>query len=131
MEANEGGNRSRAEANGILIFNLAAGKTQQNAAEAAGVSESTVIRRMADPEFRRRVQAVRDDMLKQALGRITSSLAEAADTLRVLLTAESESIRLGAARALIDSAVKLREAASFEERLAALEEASKPREGEP
>src|SRR5262249_25583469 len=47
---------------------------------------------------------------------------EAADVLRQLLAAQSEAVRLGAARALLDLAVKLRAAVEIDQRLQALEE---------
>jgi hypothetical protein len=60
-------------------------------------------------------------MIGRALGKMADGMAEAAGTLRELLTAESESVRLGAARSLLELGVKLRESVELEERLAALE----------
>jgi HEAT repeat protein len=53
---------------------------------------------------------------------MADGMAEAADVLRQLLAARSESVRLGAARALLELGVKLREGVELEERLRALEE---------
>jgi hypothetical protein len=49
-------------------------------------------------------------------------MARAAGTLAKLLDAEKESVRLGAARALLELGVKLRESVELEQRLAALEQ---------
>jgi hypothetical protein len=49
-------------------------------------------------------------------------MTAAAATLRKLLKAEAETVRLGAARALLELGTKLRESAELEERLRALEE---------
>ena len=78
---------------------------------------------MADPAFRRRVVELRADMVARSLGRLADGMADAADTLRALLRAEGESVRLGAARALLELGTKLRESVELEERLAALEAA--------
>jgi hypothetical protein len=49
-------------------------------------------------------------------------MAEAADVLRQLLDAQTPpAVRLGACRALLELAVKLRESVELEERVAALE----------
>jgi hypothetical protein len=48
-------------------------------------------------------------------------MAEAAATVRGLLTAESESVRLAAARTILEFGPKLREAVEVEDRLAAVE----------
>jgi hypothetical protein len=76
---------------------------------------------MADPAFRRRVAELRADMVQRSLGRMADGMSDAADKLRDLLAAESESVRLGAARALLELGVKLRESVELEERLANLE----------
>jgi HEAT repeat protein len=52
---------------------------------------------------------------------MTDGMTEAADQLRQLLAAESESVRLGAARALLELGVRLRESVDLEARIAALE----------
>jgi hypothetical protein len=53
---------------------------------------------------------------------LTGAGSEAARTLLVLMKAmEPPTVRLGAARAVLDGIIKVREFASFEERLAALE----------
>lgn len=131
MVANGKGNRSRTGSDELLVSALAVGKTRDEAALAANVSPTTVSRRLANPEFKQRIQRIRGELIAAALGKVSDSMSAAADTLRSLLTAESESIRLGAARAILDAAVKLREAANIEERLASLEEdASKARKEE-
>jgi hypothetical protein len=53
---------------------------------------------------------------------MTDGMTDAADVLRQLLAAKSESVRLGAARSLLELGVKLRESVELEERLRALEE---------
>jgi HEAT repeat protein len=60
-------------------------------------------------------------MLAQALGRIADGMSEAATTLRKLLKAKSESVRLSACRALLELGVKLRESVELEERFVELE----------
>jgi hypothetical protein len=48
-------------------------------------------------------------MISGALGRLADGMTEATDSLSALLKAEGESVRLGAARSLIELTVKLRE----------------------
>jgi hypothetical protein len=113
--------RGRRNADEALAAALATGQTLRAAAAAAGVGERTATRRWADPAFRRRVSHLRGDLVARSLGRMADGMAEAADTLRELLAAASESVRLGAARALLELGVKLRESVELEERLTDLE----------
>jgi HEAT repeat protein len=117
----------RRNADEALALALATGQTLRGGAEAAGIAERTATRRWADPAFRRRVGELRGEMVGRALGRMADGMAEAADKLRQLLAAESESVRLGAARALLELGAKLRESVELEERLAALEAAAERR----
>ena len=106
-----------------LLLALACGATVENAARSAGVSESTAYRRLREAEFNRRLQQVRADMVQRTAGMLTAAAGEAVKTLLAL---QKESIppatRLGAARAVLEIGLKLREAAELEERLAALEQ---------
>jgi hypothetical protein len=104
-----------------LLLALAGGQTVRDAARAAGIGERTAGRRLADPAFRLRVSAARAEMVAQALGRLAGAMTEAADTLRQLLGAEAESVRLSAARTILELGNRLRESVELEERLAALE----------
>ena len=121
--------RGRRNADEPLAVALAAGRTIREAAEAAGVGERTATRRAAEPEFRRRVAALRGAMVQAALGRLSDGLTEAADALRKLLRAKRESVRLGAARAIHELACKLRESVDLEERIAALEAGTETADG--
>jgi hypothetical protein len=112
----------RKNADDAVALALASGLTVEAAAGAAGVGERTVYRRLANPAFRVRVSELRTAMVERALGKMADGMGEAADTLRQLLAAKSESVRLGAARALFELSVKLRESVELEERLRALEE---------
>jgi hypothetical protein len=113
----------RKNADAALVLALAGGKTVEAAAGEAGVSERTAYRRLEDPEFRRRVTEARATMVERALGKTADGMADAADTLRRLLTAGSGPVQLGAARSLLELGVKLRESVELEERIAALEDA--------
>ncbi len=75
-----GGDRKSADA--ALIAALVTGATRQEAAKAAGVGESTVYRRLADPAFRRRVSAARSELIDAAVGRLADATTEACQTLR-------------------------------------------------
>ena len=92
----------RHNADSALVAALAAGFTYSDAGAAAGVSERTVRRRMTDPQFRSQVEAARTDLVSRAVGLAADSVVEAVETLRTLMvSAEGESVRLGAARALL------------------------------
>jgi hypothetical protein len=116
----------RKTADDALALALAAGRTAREAAAACGLSERTAYRRLADPAFRRRADALRADLVDRALGRLADGMADAADTLRLLLGARSESVRLGAARALLEVGAKLRESVDLEQRLRAVEQRTAP-----
>jgi hypothetical protein len=113
--------RGRQNADEALALAVAAGQTLRDAAAAVGVSERTAARRWADAAFRLRVSNLRTEMVQRSLGRMADGMSDAAAKLRELLTAESESVRLGAARALLELGVKLRESVELEARLLAVE----------
>ena len=109
-----------------LSLALASGRTVREAAALAGLGERTATRRMSEPVFRRQIAELRTDMVQRALGRLADGMTEATDTLRELLTAKNESVRLSAARTILELGQKLREAVEVDERLRALEECAVP-----
>ena len=114
---------SKKKAEDKLLLTLACGATVDSAARECGLSPRTVYRRLQEPAFRRRLQALRADMVQRTSGALTAASGEAVRTLLELLKAGvAANTRLGAARAVLESGVKLRELAELEERMAALEE---------
>jgi hypothetical protein len=85
----------------VLILALATGANLAGAAQQAGVSERTARRRLSDPAFRARVKAQREDLVGQAVGRLSALGALAGDVLSELLASASEQVRLGAVRAAL------------------------------
>jgi hypothetical protein len=110
-----------------LLLALACGTTVERAAQTSGLSVRSVYRRLANAEFRRRLQGVRDDMLHRAAGMLTAAAMEAVKTLLSLQGASvPATVRLGAARAILELSLKLGEASELTERIKALEERMSP-----
>jgi hypothetical protein len=106
-----------------LLVALACGATAEAAARSLGVSERTVFRRLKEPEFCKRLQQMRADMVQRTAGALTAAGAEAVRALLGLLKeATPAAVRLGAARAVLELGVKMREIVELEERVQALEE---------
>src|SRR5439155_10764078 len=112
-----------------LLAALAAGSTVEDAAKAAGLSARTAYRRLADPRFARRLAQTRDELISNALGELVDCASEAVATLRALLRASDERVRLGAAKSTLDQLLRLRETLTLSQRLAALERAMQARGG--
>jgi HEAT repeat protein len=115
--------RGRRNADEQLLMALACGATVDNAARQAGISAATAYRRLADPDFGQRLQKMRGDMVSRTAGTLTAAASEAVRTLLELLkNPTSSAVRLGAARAVLEIGMKLREMSDLEERLSALEQ---------
>jgi len=114
-----GGNRKNADS--ILIAQLAAGATRTAAAKTAGVSETTLYRCLADPTFTQALADAKSDMIVTTVSLLTASATAAATTLHRLLSAESETVQLGACRAILELSTKWRESEEFAARLDAIE----------
>lgn len=116
-------NNGARKGDGALIAALASGKTHTDAAKLAGVSLRTLTRRLNDPAFRQQVLQARAALIEKATGRLADSATRAADELVELLADESATVRLSAARALLDYAGRFTEANDVHERITALEDA--------
>jgi hypothetical protein len=115
--------RGRRNADERLLLALACGTTVEAAARQAGVGESTVYRRLQDAEFVRKLQALRADMVQRTAGMLTAAAGESVKTLLALHKETTPvAVRLGAARAILELGMKLREVTKFEQRLTAVEE---------
>lgn len=122
MEGHTPTNRNgRKGANAVIIAALAAGRTISAAAIVSGISQTTIKRRLKDPKFAQALNNARAQFLSRAMGRLANDSVAAAHTLRRLLHAESEAVRLGAARAILELGTRLREVVELEQRIAALE----------
>jgi hypothetical protein len=106
----------------VLATALATGASASAAARQMDLSISTVKRRMADPDFRKLVCDLRQEVFTAALGRMTDNMTRAADAVSALLDAEQPAVRLRAARTLLTLGLKLQEALELTDRIRDLEE---------
>ena len=107
---------------------LAGGCSIRAAAARANLHEKTIRRWLTDPEFVRRVQEARAKLFDKALAVLAGGLALAGKTLRKLLASPSDAVRLGAARALFEAALKARENLDLAAQLAELQQAMEDRD---
>ena len=114
---------ARKKAEDALLLALACGASVEQAARQCGLSERTVYRRLAESDFRQQLQRVRADFVQRTAGTMTAAATEAVRTLLELVKAPTAAaVRLGAAKAVLELGMKVREVSDLEERLAALEE---------
>jgi hypothetical protein len=105
-----------------VIALLASGLTQAQVATEARISAKTVSRWQKEPSFASEVAAVRSQYLDRTLGFLSAATVHAAITLAALLDeCHADSVRLGAARTLLEMHARLKETAELEARVAALE----------
>jgi hypothetical protein len=112
----------RKSADDALAVAIACGSTVEAAAAKAGVSPKTAYKRMADPEFQRRLTQVRAEMVGRATAMLTAAAMEAVKTLLDLQgKTVAASARLGAAKAVLEIGNRLRLEGDLLARLEALE----------
>ncbi|MCY2991310.1 MAG: IS630 transposase-related protein [Planctomycetota bacterium] len=114
-----GGSRKKAES--AFVAAIVTGGTVADAAKTARIGERTAYAWLKRGDVRSEITEARGRMVSQACGRLSDACTAAADTLRALLLAESETVRLGAARSLLEMTVSLRREVDFAERVAAIE----------
>jgi hypothetical protein len=91
----------------LIAVELGAGATYAEAGAAARVSARTVRRRMEDPEFRAEVNSLRRERVQAVRGRLATVASDGVSVLAELAAhASSESVRLGAARALVQMSLE-------------------------
>jgi hypothetical protein len=120
-----GGSKKTADA--ALVVHLASGVSPAGAAKLAGVSEATCYRRLADPDFRQRVEAARATFWERTLGILSKGAAESATVLRKLLRSDDGRIKLQAAKILIEQGCRVRDQVDIAQRIAALEKLAEER----
>lgn len=106
----------------LIAAGLAAGKTWEQAGEAAGVSRATVARRMRNQAFRERVADYRRSAVEEALGTLTASLVSAATRLRLLIDSPNPHVAIRACAAVVEYMLRLCSHTEIEERIRRLEE---------
>ncbi len=106
-----------------VILSLACGATVEATARQHQVSERTLYRKLGDAKFRARVAEVRSEMVKRATAMLSAASSDAVRTL-VHLQRETmpAAVRLGAARAVLEIGLKLRDMVELEARLQELED---------
>jgi hypothetical protein len=105
----------------MLVATLVCGATQDAAAVKAGVSSATVQRRLQNPDFKRRLAQARSEMVQRLAGNLTAASSEAVRALLDLIKSGSPTVRLGAARTILEIGARLRESADLEQRVLDLE----------
>jgi hypothetical protein len=112
----------RRTADDQLLLALACGATLETAAAKAGVSLRTAKRRLADPDFEGKLKTLRWEMVQRASGMMTASMGESVKTLIVLQKEPlPPTARLGAARAILEIGLRVRDQVELEQRLARME----------
>lgn len=106
----------------LLALGKARGFTTRRAADAAGIPETTARRLIADPTFQPRVNRLREDIISQAVGKLSSLGGRAATALGKLLNDPDKQVVLKAAQTILANLVAVREHAEISSRLDALEQ---------
>lgn len=106
MARKGGQNRDRQQA---LALALARGHNIRQAAREAGYSERQAHRYLKQEEFRQLVATLRTRMVDRAVGLLVAAAATAIATLRKLLDDKSPSIRLNAAKSVLELGIRYQE----------------------
>jgi hypothetical protein len=86
----------------LLALSLASGSSLQDAVEKHGIGLSTAKEWLSDsPAFAARIRELRRQLTERAAGLLADAMADAALTLKKLLSSKSDAIRLRAAEALL------------------------------
>lgn len=98
--------------------------TLKEAAQAAGVSETTLWRYMQDDEFSRRLREARREAVNHAVIRLQRASSDAVTVLGDIMMSESApaSARITAARAVLDYSMRAVETDDLKARIEELEE---------
>lgn len=107
-------------------------KTVKEAAEAIQISESTLYRYLKEEDFRQAYRAARKMRIECATQQIQDALDESIMTLRGIMEQDDNaaSVRVSAARTLLEYALKMTDQIDILERLEALEDAENERKRE-
>lgn len=113
-----------------IIVALLENPTVEMAAKAAEVSEATIYRRMADPEFRKDYDNRRNQIVEAACGALQGQISGAVATLAEIMkdTATSPYVRVMAAGNILEYSMKTFEILDIIPRIKALEEATAHRD---
>jgi hypothetical protein len=108
---------------GVFVAAIAGGATVVDAARAAGFSERTASRRLADREVQRRIARARDDLVAAAVNLLGASAADAVRTLhRLCEPGYPPSVQARAAADLLSLALRYREQFDTEQRIETIED---------
>jgi hypothetical protein len=122
MTAGHGSKRAQREE--AAIVGLLCEPTVDAAARKAGIGETTLLRWMAEPEFKARLRAARRSVVECAIGRLQQAATQAVDALSRNLTCGIPAVEVGAAKAILDQSIKAVELVDLAERVEALEVAT-------
>jgi hypothetical protein len=122
MTPERGGKRLRQE--DAAIAALLSEPTIEAAARKAGVGERTLLRWLAEPAFKAQYRAARRSVVESAVGRLQQAATQAVDALVKNLTCGIPAVEVGAAKSVLDQALKAVELVDLAERIEALEQAS-------
>jgi len=118
-----GGDRSSADS--ALVAALAGGYTVAGAAARAHVSERTVYRRLDEAAFCQQITDARAELVGQAVGKLAAASPLAVSTLMELMELGNRaSVRLSAARTVLEFGQRWRETEELAERVRVLEAAT-------
>jgi transposase-like protein len=101
----------------LVAAALATGSSVTDVANRFDISRKTIHRWMAESEFRDRISELRSELLSEAAGRSAGAICEALTTLQEILTDGEQpgSVRVSAARCLIDATMKIRESKDLDD----------------
>lgn len=110
----------------LLAVRVSAGESILSASEATGCSRSHAYTLSSSPDFRQRVAEIRSEFTSRAVGKLADSASQACETLAELLGSTFEpSIRLNAAKAILNCMPTLSEFGELRSRLDRLESTAK------
>ncbi len=92
------------------------------AAAKAGIGESTLLRWLQEPAFKAHYRAARRAVVESAVGRLQQVATQAVDALTRNLSCGIPAVEVGAAKAVLDQAIKAVELVDLAERVEQLEQ---------
>lgn len=111
----------RKNAREVVAAALAAGRTCADAAAAGGVNERTTRRWLEDEQFAKQVEALRAEIVGEALAVLSAGMTGAATELRELVRHADPHVRFKAAKTVIELGLKFRELAELQAQVEAMD----------